>query len=334
VEYKSGATNIVADALSRRDTAEAGELMALSLPTFALFDELRAELAGDPELRSLRDEVMAGGRGEQWQVVDGLITTRGKLYVPASSPSVPHILESVHGIGHEGTEKTLHRLRVDFRNPGVRKAVRDFVRACATCQRNKTEQLHPTGLFQPLELASTIWADVAMDFVEGFPRVHGKSVTLTVVDRFSKYAHFLPLGHPYTATSVARVFFDGVVRLHGIPSSIVSDRDPVFMSQFWRELFALSGAQHVIGVPPSEQQVVRGDQQSHYHVPSVPRGGSATQLATMAAMGRVLLQLNLPFLDPDITLQSRLRQGASVGACLHDWGSQVAGGTTTADDEG
>jgi hypothetical protein len=66
VEYKSSATNIVADALSRRDTAEAGELMALSLPTFALFDELRAELAEDPELRSMRDEVMAGGRGEQW----------------------------------------------------------------------------------------------------------------------------------------------------------------------------------------------------------------------------------------------------------------------------
>jgi hypothetical protein len=241
VEYKSSAMNIVADALSRHDTAEAGELMALSLPTFALFDELRAELAGDPELRSMRDEVMAGERGEQWQVVDGLITMHGKLYVPASSSSVSRILESAHGIGHEGAEKTLHPLRADFHIPGARKAVRDFVRACATYQRNKTEQLHPAGLLQPLELPSTVWADVAMDFVEGFPHIHGKSVILTVVDRFLKYAHFLPLGHPYTATSVAWVFFDGVVRLHGIPSSIVSDRDPVFTSQFWRELFALSG---------------------------------------------------------------------------------------------
>jgi hypothetical protein len=230
VEYKFGSTNIVADTLSRCDTADAGELMALSLPTSALLDELRAELVGDPELRSLRDEVMVGGHGEQWRVVDRLITVRGKLYVLASSPSVPHILESVHGIGHEGAEKTLHRLRADFHLPGARKAVLDFVKACATCQRNKTEQLHPAGLLQPLELPFAVWADVAMDFVEGFPRVHGKSVILTVVDRFSKYAHFLPLGHPYTVASVARVFFDDVVRLHGIPSSIVSDRDPVFTS--------------------------------------------------------------------------------------------------------
>jgi hypothetical protein len=162
----------------------------------------------------------------------GLIAVRGKLYIPASSPSVPRILESVHGVGHEGAEKMLHRLRADFHLPGVCKAVLDFVKACATYQRNKTEQLDPAGLLQPLELPSAIWADVAMDFVEGFPHVHGKSIILTVVDRFSKYAQFLPLGHPYTVTSVAWVFFDGVVRLHGIPSSIVSDRDPVFMSQF------------------------------------------------------------------------------------------------------
>ena len=80
-----------------------------------------------------------------------------------------------------------------------------------------------------------------MDFVEGVPRVNGKSVILTVVDRFSKYAHFMPLAHPYTATLVARVFFDEVVRLHGMPASIVSDRDTVFTSSFWRELFRLSG---------------------------------------------------------------------------------------------
>jgi hypothetical protein len=71
-----------------------------------------------------------------------------------------------------------------------------------------------------------------MDFMEGLPHVNGKSVILTVIDRFSKAAHFLPLGHPYTATSVARCFFNNSVRLHGIPASIVSDRDPVFTSNF------------------------------------------------------------------------------------------------------
>jgi transposase InsO family protein len=80
-----------------------------------------------------------------------------------------------------------------------------------------------------------------MDFIEALPKVHGKSVILTVVDRFSKFAHFIPLSHPYTATSVARAFFNDIVRLHGLPESIVSDRDPVFTGNVWQDLFKLSG---------------------------------------------------------------------------------------------
>jgi len=80
-----------------------------------------------------------------------------------------------------------------------------------------------------------------MDFIEALPRVNGKTIILTVVDRFSKYAHFIPLGHPYTAASVAKAFFQEIVRLHGLPATIVSDRDPVFTSDFWKELFNLTG---------------------------------------------------------------------------------------------
>jgi hypothetical protein len=71
-----------------------------------------------------------------------------------------------------------------------------------------------------------------MDFIEALPRVGGKSVILTVVDRFSKYCHFIPLAHPYSAESAALVFFTDIVRLHGVPQSIVLDRDPVFTSIF------------------------------------------------------------------------------------------------------
>lgn len=163
--------------------------------------------------------------------------------MPAASPSLPAILAAAHDAGHEGVQKTLHRLRADFHIPGARTVVQDYVRVCVTCQRNKSEHLHPAGLLQPLSVPSSVWADVAMDFVEGFPNLNGKSVILTVVDRFSKFAHFIPLGHPYTAISVARAFFAEIVRLHGLPSSIVSDRDPMFTSNFWRELFSLAGVQ-------------------------------------------------------------------------------------------
>jgi hypothetical protein len=80
-----------------------------------------------------------------------------------------------------------------------------------------------------------------LDFVEGFPKVGGKLVILTVVDRFSKYAHFIALGHPYYATSVSTAFFNTFVRLHSVPESIVSDRDPMFTSTLWKELFRLTG---------------------------------------------------------------------------------------------
>jgi hypothetical protein len=119
--------------------------------------------------------------------------------------------------------------------------VRDFVRSCEVCQRNKGEQLRPAKLLQPLEVPSAVWADIAMDFIEGLPRVNNKSVILTVIDRLSKYTHFIQLGHPSTATSMARTFFNNIACLQGILSSIVNDQGAVFTSTLWKELFALAG---------------------------------------------------------------------------------------------
>jgi hypothetical protein len=173
-----------------------------------------------------------GDRSKTWCFIDGLIKLRGRPFVMVTSPLLQAILEHVHDAGHEGTEKTLHRLRADIHILGQRDVVCDFVCACEVCQRNKGEQLQLTGLLQPLEVPSVVWADIAMDFVEGFPRVNGKSVILTVTNWLSMYAHFIPLGHPYTATSVALAVFDNIAHLHDIPSSIVSDHDVVFTSNF------------------------------------------------------------------------------------------------------
>jgi hypothetical protein len=177
--------------------------------------------------------VLDGDKGEHWQIIDGLITMCGKVYVPPDSPALPGLLAHTHGCGHEGTKKTLHRLHTDFHVPGTHALVCDFVRACTTCQHNKTDQLQPTGLPQPLSVPPMVWADIGIDFIEGLPKVNSRSVILTVVNRFSKSVDFLPMGHPYMATTVARVFFDNIVKLHGVPSSIVSDRDPAFISHFW-----------------------------------------------------------------------------------------------------
>jgi hypothetical protein len=82
-----------------------------------------------------------------------------------------------------------------------------------------------------------------MDFITGLPKSRNKSVIMLVVDRLSKYAHFCVLQHPFTASTVAQIFMDQVFKLHGMPHSIVSDRDPTFTSNFWQELFKIQGTE-------------------------------------------------------------------------------------------
>ena len=101
----------------------------------------------------------------------------------------------------------------------------------------------PAGLLQPLELPEEKWADVSMDFIMGLPvSEHGNDGILTVVDRATKMVHLVPVKQTLTAADTARLYWDHVGKLHGIPRSIVSDRDPRFVSKFWREFWRIMGS--------------------------------------------------------------------------------------------
>ena len=123
----------------------------------------------------------------------------------------------------------------------MRATISNFIRSCSVCQQAKVEHSKPAGLLQPLPVPQQAWKVVSMDFIEGLPSSHGYNCILVVVDLFSKYGHFLPLKHPFTARSVAQSFLSQVYKLHGMPQAIVSDRDKIFTSHFWRELFQLAG---------------------------------------------------------------------------------------------
>lgn len=104
---------------------------------------------------------------------------------------------------------------------------------CEICQRSKYSTL--------ASIPTQVWMDVSMDFLGGLPKVRGKDTVMVVVDRLTKFAHFYALGHPFSAKDVVVVFIKEVVKLHGFPSTIISDRDPLFLSHFWKELFKMAG---------------------------------------------------------------------------------------------
>ena len=143
--------------------------------------------------------------------------------------------------GHSGIPVTYQRIKRLFAWAGLKTSVQQFIHSCATCQQAKPDRSKYPGLLQPLEVPTMAWQSVSMDFIEGLPASGGKNCILVIVDRFSKYSHFIPLAHPFTAITVAKAFLNTVYRLHGLPTSIVSDRDRVFTSRLWQELFRLFG---------------------------------------------------------------------------------------------
>jgi hypothetical protein len=125
--------------------------------------------------------------------------------------------------------------------PGLKLADELFVKQCSVCQHAKHNNLKAAGLLQPLPPPKGAWQDITMDFIDGLPVSDRASVILVIVDCLMKYAHFLPLKHPYTAKSIAKAFVETMVKLHGVPLSIISDRDRVFTSAFWKEIITAEG---------------------------------------------------------------------------------------------
>ena len=117
------------------------------------------------------------------------------------------------------------------------KDIEDYVRNCEDCQKNKASRHKRHRALHPLELSYAPWDAISMDFITQLPKSDGCSTVWVIVDRFTKMAHFVTVKDgQISAEGCAKLFLENIWKLHGLPSSIISDRDPVFTSKFWAEL--------------------------------------------------------------------------------------------------
>ena len=240
IKYTVGKENKVADALYRRL-----QYAALTTIRSCESEGLEAEVQADERLRNIIQGLVLDPEAyPRFQLREGRLYYKGRLVIPRNSSRIPLILhvfpDSAVG-GHSGFLRTYKRISGVLFWEGMKKAIQQYVASCDICQRNKYQTLSPAGLLQPLLVPSKTWSDITMDFIGGLPKTLGADTILVVVDRLTKYAHFLAIAHPYTTKDVAAIFVKEIVRLHGFPDSIITDRDRLFMSTFWTELFRLLG---------------------------------------------------------------------------------------------
>ncbi|XP_038695889.1 uncharacterized protein LOC119993050 [Tripterygium wilfordii] len=240
--HKSGIENKVADALSRR---------VHLLTTFSVsstgFESIREHYASDPDFATiwadLTNVVPKDTSSSLFVLQDGYLFKANHLCLPQGSFREFVITELHAGglAGHLGRDKTIALVVDRFFWPQLRRDVTRLIQRCRVCQLQKGTRTN-SGLYTPLPIPQRPWDDICMDFILGLPRTirHHDSI-LVVVDRFSKMAHFLPCARTFDASHVAALFFTEVVRLHGLPKSITTDRDVKFMSYFWKTLWMKLG---------------------------------------------------------------------------------------------
>ncbi|KAF1325083.1 Pol protein, partial [Globisporangium splendens] len=276
VEYKPGKENVLADALSRRPDYELSadssfdalclertpDLMHLSISRVQtkLKDNIQSLYAKDDECRLLiahfdgssKEPLPAKLESKlaRFSYHDGLLWHRlsnfdyPRVYVPHDQDLKLSILHEFHDApasGHLGREKTFLQVSNVFWWPHQYKWVANYVRSCEQCQRVKPAGKNKAPL-HPLPIPQDCWKSVSMDFVFGFLEDKTRNTGVVVfVDRLSKMVHVAPVRKHVTAQETACLFLEHVFRYHGLPESIVSDRDPRFTAAFWRELFRLLG---------------------------------------------------------------------------------------------
>lgn len=217
IQYKPGLDNKAADALSRM--APGPYLNVLSTPNLLDVELIKLELQVDEYLTKIMTDLKQDPDSHpKFSLQQGDLRYKNRMVLSKTSTLLPSILHLYHNTvleGHSGFLRTYKRMCEELYWQGMKTDTKKFVEECEVCQRNKALAVSLAVLLQPLAVPDRIWEDITMDFVEGLLKSGGQDTIFVVVDRLSKYAHFIPMSHPFTAKTVATTFIKEVVSYTG-----------------------------------------------------------------------------------------------------------------------
>ena len=258
MEYRQGKLNVVADALSRRFDLQQTDhglvdqeqhhhaINAAQVSVHVsteLVQKVKSGYDGDEKCRDIINNPRQ--YHNHFTVDNGLIYHKTQLYIPEQAEIKSQLLQEFHDIpisGHVGVAKTVDLLSRHYYWPKLHQDVKDYVGSCLACQSNKARNANLEGLAQSIPHPPRRWDQVSMDLITQLPRSRdGNDAIVVVVDKYSKMLHCLPTTTTVNAPQLAKLFFNEIVKHHGLPSSIISDRDPRFTSSFWQQLWKQLG---------------------------------------------------------------------------------------------
>jgi transposase InsO family protein len=255
IKYRPGSENSVADALSRRPDYQPSEEEPLDTEQQLILEPNVVQIAAiRTRYREFTERLkealphdgfyqsqLSSNSVNPFILIEGVPHFQNRIYVPEGSLRT-EALVSCHDstlAGHLGVTKTQEMVTRKFYWPHMDKTIEEFCAACQTCARNKLPRHAPYGLLMPLPIPEGPWISIAMDFMTDLPNSEGMTTILTITDRFTKMAHFVAMPKLPDAEETAAVFIKEVVRLHGLPKSIISDRGSQFISHLWKRMLEL-----------------------------------------------------------------------------------------------
>ncbi|GJS07778.1 putative reverse transcriptase domain-containing protein [Tanacetum coccineum] len=240
IRYHPGKANVVADALSRKDK----EPIRVRALVVTVHNNLPGQIRNAQDEACKKENIGAEGfrgEGEPFEVrSDGTKCLKGRVWLPLFGGLRDLIMLESHKSKysiHPGSDKMYHDLRKLYWWPNMKADIATYVSKCLTCAKVKAEHQKPSGLLQQPEIPVWKWERITMDFITKLPRTSsGYDSIWVIVDRLTKSAHFIPMNEKYKMEKLTRLYLKEIVCRHGVPVSIISDRDPRFASRFWRSL--------------------------------------------------------------------------------------------------